>query len=104
MTDLLLPELAVVCASNIFINRLPSGPPDEFCTLSLCIKLLNASTKSCVAATTVGKLAWLASAAFNIPVSNIRDAESSCPRAEISTISILLVSIVADVLNKVALG
>jgi hypothetical protein len=103
MIDLLLPEFAVVCVSTCK-NRLPSEPPKEFCMLSLCIKLFNASTKNCVAATTVEGVAWLVAAAFNIAVSNIKDADSNCPRPEMSTMSKLLVSVVADVLNTGATG
>ena len=101
MIDFPLSELAVVCEFSICVNRLLSDPPSELCKLSLCKKLLNASTKNCVAATTVEKLAWLVAAAFNIPVSNIDDAESNCPRPEIST---LLTAVVADGVYKKVTG
>jgi len=104
MIDFPSSEPAVVCVFSICMNRLPIDPPDELCRLSLCRKLLNASTKNCVAATTVAKLAWLVAAASDMPLSNINDAESNCPRPEISTISILLAVVVADGLNKKVTG
>lgn len=50
-----LPEPAVVCVFSTCINRLPSGPAEAFCKLSVCRTLLKASTKICVAAKTAGK-------------------------------------------------
>ena len=90
----------VVCVFSICVNRLPNDPPSELCKLSLCRKPLNASTNNCVAVTSVEKLASPAAAAFNIPVSNIEDAESSCPNPEILTISVLLALVVAEGSNK----
>lgn len=47
------PELAGVFSTCI--NWLPGDPAEAFCKLSVCKKLLRASTKICVAARTAGK-------------------------------------------------
>lgn len=103
MIDCPSTEFAPARVFNNCINRLPIDPPDGLCKLSLCRKLLNAST-NCVTAAIVEKLSWLAAASLKMSLSNNNDAESNCPRPEISTMSTLLVAIVAGGLNKKETG
>ena len=75
---------AFVPAFSTCMNELFRAPPVVLCRLSLCRKLLNASTKYWVATATVAKSGGLVAET----ASNKVEAESSFPAAEMFTVSV----------------